>query len=53
MWLPLTWWPWPTMMPDKIGIIGNTQGVKDSSRPKPKKLATTHQKLPAQELRDP
>jgi hypothetical protein len=27
------------MMPDRIGIIGNTQGVKASSRPKPKKLA--------------
>ena len=45
VWLRLTWWPWPTMIPDRIGIIGNTQGVNDNSRPKPKKLATTPQKL--------
>ena len=26
------------MMPDSTGTIGNTQGVKDKSKPKPKKL---------------
>ena len=36
----------PAIMPDKIGIIGNTQGVNDSSKPKPKKLAMIAQKLP-------
>ena len=35
------------MMPDRIGIIGNTHGVSASSRPNPKKVATTAQKLPA------
>ena len=25
-------------MPDKTGTIGNTQGVNDSNKPKPKKL---------------
>ena len=37
--------PEPTMMPERMGIIGKTQGVSESSRPKPKKLATTTQKL--------
>ena len=36
----------PAMMPERIGIIGNTQGVSASSRPNPKKVATTPQKLP-------
>src|SRR3569623_549226 len=36
----------PAMMPERIGIIGNTHGVSASSRPKPKKVATTAQKLP-------
>ena len=31
--------PWPTMMPDRMGIIGKVHGVKASSRPKPKKLS--------------
>jgi hypothetical protein len=35
----------PTIMPDKIGIIGNTQGVNESNKPKPKKLANTHKIL--------
>ncbi len=39
----VTAWPWLTMMPERIGIIGKTQGVKDSSRPKPKKLAIATQ----------
>ena len=39
--------PWPAMMPDRIGIIGSTQGVKASSRPKPKKLAMTTNRLPS------
>ena len=34
------------MIPDRIGIIGSTQGVNASSRPKPRKLASTTQKLP-------
>ena len=33
------------MMPERIGIIGKTHGVSESSRPKPKKLTTTTQKL--------
>ena len=46
---PCAWvilWPRPTMMPDRIGIIGNMQGVKASSRPAPKKNETISQKLP-------
>jgi hypothetical protein len=39
--------PWPTMMPDRIGIIGNTQGVNDSSMPMPKKVASTANRLPS------
>ncbi len=35
------------MMPDRIGIIGSTQGVKASRRPKPKKLAMTTNRLPS------
>ena len=38
--------PWPAMMPDRIGIIGNTQGVKASSSPKPKKDAITTRMFP-------
>ena len=34
------------MMPDRIGIIGSMHGVNASRRPKPKKLASTSQKLP-------
>ena len=34
------------MMPERIGIIGNTHGVSASSSPNPKKVATTAQKLP-------
>jgi hypothetical protein len=34
------------MMLDRMGIIGNTQGVKASNRPKPKKLRITSQVLP-------
>ncbi len=41
----LTAWPWLTMMPERIGIIGKTQGVSDSSRPKPKKLRSTSARL--------
>jgi len=32
------------MTPERIGTIGSTHGVKDSSKPKPKKLAITSQK---------
>ena len=38
--------PWPAMMPERIGIIGSTQGVKASSRPNPKKLAMIASRLP-------
>jgi hypothetical protein len=34
------------MMPDRIGIIGSTQGVKASRRPKPKKLAMSTARCP-------
>lgn len=34
------------MMPDKIGIIGNTQGVNASNSPAPKKKLTINPKLP-------
>ena len=33
------------IMPDKIGIIGNTHGVNASSKPKPKKLTKVKIKL--------
>ena len=38
--------PWPAMMPERIGIIGSTQGVNASSSPKPKKLAMIASRLP-------
>jgi hypothetical protein len=38
--------PWPAMMPDRMGIIGSTQGVNASSRPNPKKVARTAKRLP-------
>ena len=34
------------MMPDKMGIIGNTQGVSANSKPKPKKPMTINQSFP-------
>src|SRR5262249_46511476 len=37
--------PDPAMMPDRIGIIGNTHGVNASRRPKPKKLSSASQRL--------
>ena len=43
--------PWPTMMPDRIGNIGSTQGVKASSSPAMKKamiaLAGARVSIPA------
>src|SRR5450759_1169038 len=39
-------WPRPTMMPDRIGIIGNTHGVNASNNPAPKKKETISQKPP-------
>ena len=36
----------PTINEDKIGNMGNTQGVNDSSTPKPKNTATTRHTLP-------
>ena len=38
--------PWPTMIPERIGTIGNTQGVKPRSSPKPKKVPSTSSRLP-------
>src|SRR3989304_469077 len=38
--------PSPTMIPERIGIIGSMQGVNASSSPKPKKLTSTSQALP-------
>src|ERR1043165_9015911 len=35
------------MIPERIGTIGRMQGVNPSRMPKPKKLATITQKLPA------
>ena len=40
------------MMPERIGTIGSTQGVKASSRPKPRKLASTSQVLPLEQRGD-
>src|SRR5689334_2161057 len=37
--------PEPAMMPDRIGIIGNTHGVNASKRPNPKKLNNASQRL--------
>jgi len=34
------------MMLERIGTIGSTHGVNDSSSPKPRKLASTTQKPP-------
>ena len=35
--------PWPVMMPDRIGIIGNTHGVNARPRPIRKKAPITTQ----------
>jgi hypothetical protein len=46
---PCKWvilWPRPTMMPESMGTMGKTQGVKASSRPAPKKKEMISQKLP-------
>ena len=47
-----TGWPLPapTMMPDRIGTIGSTQGVNASSSPKPKNVASTANRLPSRIL---
>jgi hypothetical protein len=37
-------WPWPAMMPERMGIIGKTQGVSDRPRPARKKKARMAQK---------
>ncbi|RLA25425.1 MAG: hypothetical protein DRQ63_09695 [Gammaproteobacteria bacterium] len=37
--------PSPAMMPERMGTIGNTQGVKASNRPAPKKVAMTSNML--------
>src|SRR5262245_52153186 len=33
-------------IPDKIGIIGNTQGVSDNRSPNPRKASTVETRLP-------
>src|SRR6185295_5937108 len=38
--------PWPAISPDRIGTIGNTQGVSERSNPNPRKLPMMSQKLP-------
>jgi hypothetical protein len=38
--------PWPAIIPERMGIMGRTQGVKDRSNPKPRKLAMISQKSP-------
>ena len=38
--------PCPAMMPERMGIMGNTHGVKASSRPKPKNEASTSHSEP-------
>src|SRR5689334_14950388 len=48
--------PWPTMMDDRMGSIGRTQGVNDSSRPPSRNRPTTRGRLPersASALRSP
>ena len=42
----VTFGPWPAMMPERIGTIGSTQGVKASSSPAPKKKPMTSSRLP-------
>src|SRR5258706_16480647 len=42
----VTFLPLPAINPERMGIIGRTHGVNDSSNPKPRKLAMTSQKLP-------
>jgi len=36
--------PWPAINPDRIGIIGNTQGVNASSSPAPKNPSSVSQR---------
>src|SRR5206468_1431400 len=38
--------PWPRMIPDKIGIIGNIQTVKASPTPSAKNSGTINHRLP-------
>ena len=38
--------PWPAMMPDRMGTIGSTQGVKASSSPSPKNVPSTTSSWP-------
>ena len=38
--------PWPTMILERIGIIGNTHGVNASNKPKPKKVRMINRVLP-------
>jgi len=38
--------PWLAIIPERIGTIGNTQGVNESSKPRPKNVASTRSRLP-------
>jgi len=49
---PVILWPRPTMMPDRIGIIGNTQGVNASNSPRRRKRNNQPETATLEELRD-
>jgi hypothetical protein len=39
--------PWPTMMPERMGIIGSTHGVNANNKPMPKNVPSTTNRLPS------
>src|SRR5262245_28146579 len=45
--------PCPTIIPDKIGIIGNTHGVNDSPSPARKNNPNAYQRLPLSAAANP
>ena len=45
--------PCPTMMPERIGIIGSTHGVSDSSNPAPKNVQQCVRDIAVRESRSP
>src|SRR3954453_22786725 len=46
----VTFSPSPTIRPDRIGIIGSTQGVNESPRPAAKKNPSTAMRLPLRSM---
>ncbi len=42
----MTFFPWPAMMPERMGTIGSTQGVKANTRPARKKPPNIRKVLP-------